>query len=105
MVSSGRLQQNFEPKLLKVKKILIRLVKTVLGRFELDIVRVKKNTVAFNTEYLSKLGNPEIIKDEGYRNTLIAKGKENAVRFSAETISRQYARLYEEVHSNYLQDF
>ena len=52
----------------------------------------------YNVEEI-KNGILRIIKDEGYRNTLIAKGKENAVRFSAEKLSKDYADLYREVYS------
>jgi glycosyltransferase involved in cell wall biosynthesis len=43
-----------------------------------------------------------VIEDEGYRDELIARGFENAKRFSADLIAEQYAVLYREVFSRRL---
>ncbi len=40
-----------------------------------------------------------VIQDEGYRNNLIAKGRENVKRYSLASVAGAYARLYEEVRS------
>lgn len=42
----------------------------------------------------------KMIKNETYRNLLIEKGKENAIRFSVESITNEYAELYREVFNN-----
>ena len=44
-----------------------------------------------------KNGVLQIIEDATYRDTLIEKGRNNAVRFSVETISKQYAELYRNI--------
>jgi glycosyltransferase involved in cell wall biosynthesis len=41
-----------------------------------------------------KQGLLKIISDEIYRNALVEKGRENAIRFSVDTITAQYAELY-----------
>ena len=50
----------------------------------------------YNIEEIRK-GILKIIEDEVYRIDLIEKGRKNAVRFSVETITNQYADLYREV--------
>jgi len=42
----------------------------------------------------------KIIEDESYRNNLIENGRKNAVRFSVQTISDQYADLYRSIRRN-----
>lgn len=44
-----------------------------------------------------RAGIQKIIEDEEYRNNLIEKGRENALRFSVETITNEYADLYREI--------
>lgn len=50
----------------------------------------------YNIEDIKK-GIVKIIEDEDYRNNLIEKGRINAVRFSVDTISNQYAELYQRI--------
>ncbi len=44
-----------------------------------------------------KRGILKIIDDKAYRNILIEKGRENAIRFSVETITNQYVDLYQHI--------
>jgi glycosyltransferase involved in cell wall biosynthesis len=39
----------------------------------------------------------KIISDETYRNNIVEKGRKNAIRFSVDTISKNYAELYREI--------
>lgn len=45
----------------------------------------------------------KIILDDKYRNNLIEKGRENAKRFSADTLAQQYVEIYREManHKNF----
>lgn len=47
-----------------------------------------------------RAGVKKIISDEDYRNKLIEKGRENAIRFSVSTIANQYAELYRKVFNS-----
>lgn len=46
-----------------------------------------------------RAGVLKVIEDQGYRETLVRNGFENAKRFSAEAVARQYVALYEELLS------
>jgi glycosyltransferase involved in cell wall biosynthesis len=56
----------------------------------------------YNIEEI-KNGIVKIISNETYRNNLIEKGRENAIRFGVDTITAQYAKLYQEISSNFNQ--
>jgi glycosyltransferase involved in cell wall biosynthesis len=45
-------------------------------------------------------GIQRVIADEGYRNDLIAKGRENIKRYSLASVAGAYTRLYEEITGN-----
>lgn len=45
-------------------------------------------------------GIMKVISDEGYRKSIVAAGYENALRFRAEDIASQYARIYAQFRSN-----
>ena len=45
-----------------------------------------------------RAGILRVIDDDAYREQLIAYGRENVKRFSARTIAKQYALLYEELY-------
>ena len=55
----------------------------------------------YNVEAIRK-GILKIILDHKYRNNLIEKGRENAKRFSADTLAQQYVEIYREManHKN-----
>lgn len=50
----------------------------------------------FNVEEI-RSGVMKIISDVAYRNDLIEKGRNNAIRFSVETITNEYAELYRQI--------
>jgi glycosyltransferase involved in cell wall biosynthesis len=50
----------------------------------------------YNVEDI-RTGILKIIEDDNYRNELIEIGRKNAIRFSVETISNQYAELYKSI--------
>jgi len=51
----------------------------------------------YNVDDIKK-GILKIIENEDYRNSLIKEGLKNAIRFSVETITQQYADLYKEIY-------
>lgn len=52
----------------------------------------------YNVEEI-KIGIQKIINDDKYRVSIIEKGRKNSIRFSVETISKQYADLYKLIAS------
>ena len=47
-----------------------------------------------------RAGITKVIEDDGYREAIVRRGRDNVQRFDPNTIASRYAALYEEIHSS-----